>query len=110
MCNHDIEETLHHLFFECEFTQTALHQIWDLSLSMVELIEDGKRHFTHSCFMEVTMIASWAIWIHHNNLIFNNVPISFARWKMEFSELLFVCKFRAKPILANDIDDWLASL
>jgi hypothetical protein len=35
-------------------------------------------------FVEVIMIASWAIWIHHNNFIFNNVQISFGRWKMEF--------------------------
>jgi hypothetical protein len=57
---------------------------------VVELIADSKRHFTHSCF--------------------NNVPISFSRWKMEFSELLLVCKFRAKPTLAVHIDGWLASL
>jgi hypothetical protein len=77
---------------------------------VVELIKDAKRHSTHSCFMEDTMIASWAIWIHRNNLIFNNVPISFARWKMELRELLLLCKFRAKPNLADDIDGWLASL
>jgi hypothetical protein len=61
---------------------------------VINMVEDGKRHFSHACFMEVTMIASWAIWIHRNNLIFNNVPISFAGWKMEFRELLLLCKYR----------------
>jgi hypothetical protein len=45
-----------HLFFECEFAQlywASLHVIWDLSLSVPELIEDGKRHFQCDCYMEV---------------------------------------------------------
>jgi hypothetical protein len=76
MCSHNVEETMHHLFFECEFAQmcwTALHHVWDLSLPVVEMIEDGKRQFSHACYMEVMILSSWAIWIHRNNLIFNIV-------------------------------------
>jgi hypothetical protein len=45
MCSQHVEETLHHLFFECEFAQmcwTTLHQVWDLNLPVVEMIKDGK--------------------------------------------------------------------
>jgi hypothetical protein len=47
MCNHRVEETLHQKFFECEFAQmcwAALHQVWNLSLAVVEMIEDGSHN------------------------------------------------------------------
>jgi hypothetical protein len=95
LCNHDSEETLKHLFFECEFAQscwTALHIVWDLSLSVLEMIEQQKRQFLSGCYMEVIMMAAWVIWIHRNNIIFNNASICLAQWKHEFRELFFLCK------------------
>jgi hypothetical protein len=39
MCSRNVEETMHHLFFKCEFAQMC----WTaLSLPVVEMIEDGK--------------------------------------------------------------------
>jgi hypothetical protein len=78
LCNHDSEETLKHLFFECEFAQScwmALHIVWDLSLSVLEMIEQQKRQFLLDCYMEVIMMAAWAIWIHRSNIIFNNASM-----------------------------------
>jgi hypothetical protein len=101
-----------HLFFECEFAQlcwASSHIIWDLSLSVIELIEDGKRHFQFDCYMEVVVLAAWCIWIHRNNLIFNGVQISFARWK-EFRDLFLLCKHRAKASLSNDMTAWFHNL
>jgi hypothetical protein len=45
LCNHDSEETLKHLFFECEFAQSywTAHIVWDLSLPVLEMIEQQKR-------------------------------------------------------------------
>jgi hypothetical protein len=60
--------------------------------------------------MEVTMTVSWEIWIQCNNFIFNNVPISFGRWKIEFREVFLLCKYRDKSSLAEDMSSWLASL
>jgi hypothetical protein len=107
MCSHGIEETLKHLFFDCEFAQicwTSLHIVWDLSLPVTEMIEDGKQQFQFSCFMEVIILASWSIWIPRNNFIFNDVQISFHRWKKEFRELFLLCKHRAKPSLDADMN------
>jgi hypothetical protein len=113
LCNHDSEETLKHLFFECEFAQscwTALHIVWDLSLSVLEMIEQQKRQFLSGCYMEVIMMAALVIWIHRNNIIFNNASICLAQWKHEFRELFFLCKYRAKPSLESAMGSWLASL
>jgi hypothetical protein len=113
LCNLDTEETLMHLFFTCEFAQlcwTALHITWDLSLSLVELIEEGRAHFQYACFMEVVILALWCIWIHRNNSIFNGFQSSLPRWKKEFQELFLLCKHRAKASLAEDMSSWLSSL
>jgi hypothetical protein len=48
LCNHGCEETLKHLFFQCEFAEscwTALHIVWDLSLPVLKMIEQQKRQF-----------------------------------------------------------------
>jgi hypothetical protein len=113
MCSHGQEETMKHLLFECEFGQmcwASLHIVWDISLSVTDMIEDGRRHFHHSCYMEAIVIASWAIWIHRNNFIFNEEQICFGHWKKEFKDLFNICKHRAKVALEHDMAAWLSSL
>jgi hypothetical protein len=42
LCSHGQEETLQHLFFECEFSQfcwSVLHIVWNLSLSVMDMIK-----------------------------------------------------------------------
>jgi hypothetical protein len=56
MCSHVEEETQTHLFYDCEFAQmcwASLHIVWDLSLEVVDMIEDGKRQFQ--------LAASWRL-------------------------------------------------
>jgi ubiquitin C-terminal hydrolase len=113
MCNKGVEETMKHLLFECEFAQlcwTALHIVWDLSLVVDDMIIEGKRNFGNICYMEVIILATWAIRIHRNNFIFNSEAISFARWKKNFRELFLHCKHRAKPSLEADMTAWLSPL
>jgi hypothetical protein len=73
ICSSGAEETLKHLFFECQFAQlcwTSLHIIWNLSLPVLEMVVDGKTHFQYSCYMEVIMLETRAIWINWNKLHF----------------------------------------
>jgi hypothetical protein len=87
ICIQGVEETMKHLFFECEFAQscwTALHIVWDLSLVVDNMLIEGKWNFRNICYIEVIILAAWTIWIHRNNFIFNSEVISFARWKKEF--------------------------
>jgi hypothetical protein len=39
-------------------------------------VEEQKKHFQYSCYMEVIMLAAWSVSIHHNNFIFNNEQVS----------------------------------
>jgi hypothetical protein len=64
LCSHNVEETLHHLFFGREFVQscwTSLHIIWDIFISVVSMIEQQKNRFGYDCFMEAVILATWSI-------------------------------------------------
>jgi hypothetical protein len=56
------------------------------------------------------MTVAWAIWIHINNIIFNNASMCLVGSKHEFRELFFLYKYRAKPSLESATGAWLASL
>jgi hypothetical protein len=86
------------------------HHLGFGSTPVIEMIEEVRCHFQYTCFMEVVILASWCIWIHRNNLIFNSVQLSLPRWKTEFKELFLPCKHRAKDSLGADMSAWLSSL
>jgi hypothetical protein len=113
------EETLKHLFFECEFAQscwTALHIVWDLSLSVLDMVEEHRRDFQYSCYIEVIMLATrliwmeWSIWIYRNKFIFKTGQDSLPLWKKELRELLLLWKQRAKSSMELSMVTWLSSL
>jgi hypothetical protein len=107
ICSHDHEEAIQHIFFECEFSEpcwSTLHIVWDLSLSVIV------SHFNYSCYMEVTILATWAIRIHRNGIIFNGEQTSLPRWKKDFKELILLCKHKAKPSLELSLHTWLTYL
>jgi hypothetical protein len=113
LCSHIEEETLHHLFFGCEFAQscwTTLHIVWDLSLSVVSMMEHQRNQFSHDCLMEVLILATWSIWLYRNNIIFNSAQISLSRWRSEFHDIFLLCKHRAKPSLDASLTSWMSSL
>jgi hypothetical protein len=68
LSGHGNEETLKHLFFECEFVQsfwTVLHIVWDLSLLVVEMIENQRK-----------TISIWLLHgvYHPGNMVHLNTP------------------------------------
>jgi hypothetical protein len=113
LCSHGQEETLQHLFFECEFLQScwsALHIVWNLSLSLMDMIKQQHSQFPYSCYMEVIILGTWAIWIHRNGIIFNGEQISLPRWKKDFKEMISLCKHRANPSLELALNAGLRTL
>ena len=72
------EETLHHLFWGCQFVQ----QCWDFicptrtpNLSVLEAFQDLKDKLRYPFYMEIIILGAWAIWITRNNKIFENIPL-----------------------------------
>ena len=83
------EETLQHLFWTCPFAA----QCWDIicptrqaNVSVLEASTDLKLKLYVPFFMEIIILASWAIWISRNNLIFQDIQPSIQGWKVMFLE------------------------
>ncbi|KAF8659239.1 hypothetical protein HU200_058645 [Digitaria exilis] len=75
----------------------------------MDMLIQARRDFNSKIFREVVIIATWAIWTHRNEVIFDGAHISLRRWKQlfrdEFSHLLH----RAKPTLKLELQTWLSS-
>jgi hypothetical protein len=87
MCNSLTEESMAHLFFSCPFVQQCWQHIginWNLALEFMNMITSAQNSFHHSFFFEVLSIGYWNIWCRRNDLIFNNIALSFAKWKVDF--------------------------
>ena len=107
------EETLQHLFWTCPFAA----QCWDLicpsrqaNVSIMEAFLDLKQKLHVPFFMEIVILASWAIWISRNNMIFQAIQPSIQRWKAIFMEELSLLRFRIKKSYAGAYCFWLDNL
>jgi hypothetical protein len=58
---------------------------------------DARQSFGRKIFIEVLMVACWAIRKHRNEVIFNGVSVSLQRWKSVFKEGFKLVLLRAKP-------------
>lgn len=90
------EETLQHLFWTCCFAV----QCWDIicpsrqrNLSIMEAFEDLKQKLQVPFYMEIIILAAWAIWITRNNIIFQSITPSIPRWKNIYLEELQLLRF-----------------
>jgi hypothetical protein len=104
---------LQHLFWTCPFASHC----WDLicpsrqaNASVLEAFADLKQQLHVPFFMEITILASWAIWVSRNNLIFQAIQPSTQRWKDIYLEELNLLKFRIKKSYARAYFSWLDNL
>jgi hypothetical protein len=110
LCAEEILETRDHLFFGCDFAQEcwdATSIQWTLAGSISDRFLLAKNNFTGPCFVETFACAAWNIWKSRNDIIFNGVPASLARWKIRFQNDLFLHKFRVKAASVQPLVDWL---
>ncbi|EEE52348.1 hypothetical protein OsJ_34391 [Oryza sativa Japonica Group] len=106
ICNLTTTEDYIHLFFSCPFAQQCWNCIginWDLTLEFMNMIMTARRLFPQPFFMEVLGIGCWNIWNRRNDHIFNNVPINFSKWKLDFKEDFTRHMHRVK---ASDKPSW----
>ena len=107
------EETLHHLFWGCQFSRICWNFICPQrspNLSVLEAFQDLKEKLKVPFFMEIIILGSWAIWISRNNKIFENIQPSFQGWKHIYFEELKLLSHRIKAKYAAEFNIWLTSL
>jgi hypothetical protein len=65
LCPHREEETIAHLFFQCDFAQACwdkLSIVWDLNDELYKVIERARQQSGLPLFMEIFLIAAWDLW------------------------------------------------
>jgi hypothetical protein len=106
-------ETSQHLFLSCEFASLCwnfLNIQWDASLSLTQNYLAAKTAFNGPCFFEVFICAAWNIWKIRNDLAFNHIPLSFARWKVCFQHDLMLHQYKVKASIVQPLVEWVTSL
>lgn len=76
-------------------------------MDFMNMITSAKQNFQHRFFFEVLAIGCWHIWSRRNDLIFNNVPYRFEKWKEDFLKEFALHMHRAKEIDKLDWQSWI---
>src|SRR3954468_11223994 len=91
LCDHPPEETVEHLFFQCDFSAACWRKLgitWPLHGNRVQFLHVAESTWGKPMFMEVFIIASWSIWKERNNKLFRSMAPSIEGWaqifKMDF--------------------------
>ncbi|KAF8753586.1 hypothetical protein HU200_011621 [Digitaria exilis] len=57
------------------------------------MIIAARAAFGNAIFREIVIVASWSIWKHRNNIIFNGESLSFNKWRLcFFQEMSLILK------------------
>ena len=106
-------EDWRHLFFNCLFSTRVwnyLGIVWSPGTTPSQVISAAKRSFSGPCFVEVVILACWAIWKQRNGWIFNNVKPTFRGWKSCFVHEITMLTFRAKSVDIPVLSSWIDNL
>jgi hypothetical protein len=109
LCNLHAEETLEHLFLNCNFARSC----W-ASLNLLigagdpfDVLTSFRQQLNLSFFMDIIIIMSWSIWMARNDFIFNGLQPSLQSAKACFRKEFALVILRAKPSLKQQLVLWL---
>jgi hypothetical protein len=60
--------------------------------------------------MEILACGAWNIWKMGNDIIFQGLPRSLARWRTKYQSDLMLHQYRVKSELVQPLIDWLQTL
>lgn len=110
LCSLNTEETVDHLFFECDLAKTC----WGLigltvnsSPDPIQRFESFRLQINTSSFMEIIIIMCWSLWTVRNDVIFRGIPASSMRRFEIFKSIFGQLLWRAKRKYFPAIESWL---
>jgi len=110
MCDAREEETLDHLFFECQFAKECWATIqidWDVSLSLLDRYTQAREAHTIPFFTEATLIAAWELWKVRNDKVFQRRDPTPSLWLSNFINQCNLQSIRFKDDLRKSFCVWL---
>uniref|UniRef100_I1PUW8 Uncharacterized protein n=1 Tax=Oryza glaberrima TaxID=4538 RepID=I1PUW8_ORYGL len=82
--------------------QRTQYPMYPVYVYLPSIITTAYNNFHHKFFIKVLAIGSWHIWSKRNDYVFNNIPVSFDKWKdsfkTEFSLHMHMAKEVDKPL------------
>jgi len=109
LCPINTEETVDHLFLECDMAKTC----WGLiGLTVIngpdpfQRFESFRSQINTSFFMEIIIIICWSIRTVRNDIIFGGIPTSSMRCLEIFKSIFRQLLWRAKKYFPT-IESWL---
>jgi hypothetical protein len=113
LCDDQVEETMMHLFFECDFSQTFWWKIgeeWNLDFDLINMIIDAKNRSSNLFFKEALMCGCWSIWNERNGIIFDGKHRDLNHCYSFFKSSVGMIRHRVKPSLKEGMQNWLDTL
>ena len=110
LCNENCEESVDHLFLDCNFSRDCWALIGLAVISSPDLIqkfESLKSHIARNFFMEIIIIMCWTIWTVRNDVIFRGIPPSSLRGLEIFRNIFKQLLWRTKKKYFPAIELWL---
>lgn len=113
LCDLSSEETVHHLFLQCEFAKQCWQMLgvdipFDIEFpeAMVFLRDAIQSQF----FMEAVILLCWAIWMTRNAFIFRNLQPQLSLARSAFVAELKLLTHRAHSRRNQPFNQWLQLL
>ena len=110
VCSHASEETLLHLFLDCQFAVecwSTLGLVIHNSADPYDTITSFRVQLHAPFSMEIIISMSWAIWSVRNDAIFRNVQPQISNAKYHFRRDFAQVILRAKKAYVPTISQWL---
>ena len=111
-CPSNIEESLKHLFLQCNFAQScwATLDLQVVTHNPFAAFGQFKLQLHVSFYMEIIIIMCWCIWMQHNDLIFRGIQPSSANYLAHFKKKFALVILRAKNRHKEPMSLWLDHL
>lgn len=113
LCAMDTEETVHHLFLQCECAK----QCWQIigvdipsDMEFPDAMVFLKNALHSQFFMEATILICWAIWTMRNALIFNGIQPDLLVSRAVFMKEIQLVTHRVKTSFSQPFDQWILSI
>ena len=73
LCDTCLEESIFHIFFDCNFRQSfwwAMGIEWNSDMDLNSMIQDAKQRYSMTFIMEILITSCWSLWDQRNSYIF----------------------------------------